>query len=144
MELPAFTSPLRVGRSSSLSIFHGTKNGGNFSAAVVYNNLRFRANWSGESGVRVGGSGDGALETEQVLRAIKSRGNAQSGPEEKEEEEKLKLCVRCGVSYRDEDNSPVACKYHGHMTGMYTVCSLAAFFPFLCAEENILFIRVAL
>lgn len=107
-----------------MSIFHGIKNGGNFSA-VMNDNLRFRASWSGEIGVRVGGSWNGASAIERVgiVRAMKSRGNAQSGEEKEEEEEQLKLCVRCGVTYREEDNSPVACKYHGHMTGMY-VCLL--------------------
>ncbi|KAG0504437.1 hypothetical protein KC19_N032500, partial [Ceratodon purpureus] len=37
----------------------------------------------------------------------------------------LKVCVRCGMAYRDKDNSPVACKYHGHMTGDQGLHALA-------------------
>ena len=32
-------------------------------------------------------------------------------------EAELRTCLRCGSQYSVEDNSPVACRYHGHMTG---------------------------
>jgi hypothetical protein len=31
--------------------------------------------------------------------------------------EERKRCLRCGALYLDEDNSPAACAFHGHITG---------------------------
>lgn len=138
IELPDFTSP-RVGRSAS--IFHGIKRRGEF-CAVVNNNLRFRVR-SGEF-VRAGSSMQGIIRSgasekecseynkervELLVRAIRSSRGNEVPSEEDEEKEQVKLCVRCGMTYRDEDNSPVACKYHGHMTGMYACCTHLSLTP---------------
>lgn len=33
--------------------------------------------------------------------------------------EEKKRCLRCNTLYQDKDNSPTACSFHGHTTGMY-------------------------
>jgi hypothetical protein len=35
-----------------------------------------------------------------------------------EEHKERKRCLRCGGSYRDEENHPSACAFHGHVTGI--------------------------
>jgi hypothetical protein len=109
----------RIEPSSFIS--HGrVKKRDEFSAVV--NTFSFRV--SGGIGGCVRGSWqegrDGALSKRCCFRA---RGNERLG----EGKEELKVCIRCGTAYRDEDNSPVACKYHGHMTGTYAVlCTVDA------------------
>ena len=57
-------------------------------------------------------------------------------------EAELRTCLRCGSQYSVEDNSPVACRYHGHMTGelpfvvycpsgMFLECAMAAMLGWL-------------
>lgn len=42
-----------------------------------------------------------------------------------EEQKERKRCLRCGGVYRDEENHPIACAFHGHVTGIpsSSVCS---------------------
>ena len=71
-----------------------------------------RVDWRGRHGV----SRKRCFSREGLeARGIRAGGSEQSG----EGKEELKVCVRCGMAFRDEDNSPIACKYHGHMTGKY-------------------------
>ncbi|KAI0501688.1 hypothetical protein KFK09_016633 [Dendrobium nobile] len=35
----------------------------------------------------------------------------------------VKRCLRCGVLYRDEDNSSTACAFRGHTTGILLITS---------------------
>uniref|UniRef100_A0A0E0M2P3 Uncharacterized protein n=1 Tax=Oryza punctata TaxID=4537 RepID=A0A0E0M2P3_ORYPU len=49
---------------------------------------------------------------------------AEQGKRSKEEEER-KRCLRCGSLYLDEDNSPTACAFHGHVTGEKGLFSLS-------------------
>nr|ACG27275.1 hypothetical protein [Zea mays] len=39
--------------------------------------------------------------------------------------EEQKRCLRCGGSYRDEENHPTACAFHGHVTGEKGLFSLS-------------------
>ncbi|KAF0928051.1 hypothetical protein E2562_037382 [Oryza meyeriana var. granulata] len=41
------------------------------------------------------------------------------------EQGKRKRCLRCGSLYADEDNSPTACAFHGHVTGEKGLFSLS-------------------
>lgn len=34
-----------------------------------------------------------------------------------------KKCLRCNTLYEDTNNSPIACSFHGHTTGMCVLCS---------------------
>ncbi|KAK2994815.1 hypothetical protein RJ640_015774 [Escallonia rubra] len=36
-----------------------------------------------------------------------------------------KRCLRCNTLYRDKDNSPTACSFHGHITGEKGLFALA-------------------
>ncbi|ONM22542.1 hypothetical protein ZEAMMB73_Zm00001d006014 [Zea mays] len=42
-----------------------------------------------------------------------------------EEHKERKRCLRCGGSYRDEENHPSACAFHGHVTGEKGLLSLS-------------------
>ncbi|XP_024393761.1 uncharacterized protein [Physcomitrium patens] len=56
----------------------------------------------------------GCTGSEQIdVRAFGSQENGHSDTVK----EQPKVCLRCGMTYQDEDNSPIVCKYHGHMTG---------------------------
>lgn len=46
---------------------------------------------------------------------------ATTEEEAKARKEQRKRCLRCGVLYQDEDNSPAACAFHGHITGRYRI-----------------------
>uniref|UniRef100_A0A0E0ETF0 Uncharacterized protein n=1 Tax=Oryza meridionalis TaxID=40149 RepID=A0A0E0ETF0_9ORYZ len=48
---------------------------------------------------------------------------AEQGSRSKEKERKR--CLRCGSMYLDEDNSPTACAFHGHVTGEKGLFSLS-------------------
>uniref|UniRef100_J3MYM7 Uncharacterized protein n=1 Tax=Oryza brachyantha TaxID=4533 RepID=J3MYM7_ORYBR len=45
--------------------------------------------------------------------------------DERREEERRRRCLRCGSLYADEDNSPTACAFHGHVTGEKGLFSLS-------------------
>lgn len=75
----------------------------------------------------------GCTGSEQIdVRAFGSQENGHSDTVK----EQPKVCLRCGMTYQDEDNSPIVCKYHGHMTGQYPTLSFSL--------RKISFVRVML
>ncbi|CAL5087704.1 unnamed protein product [Urochloa decumbens] len=61
--------------------------------------------------VRAAASGDGSAP------APSATGEQQT--------DRRKRCLRCSGMYRDEDNHPTACAFHGHVTGEKGLFSLA-------------------
>lgn len=53
-----------------------------------------------------------------VVRATRGSGNGAAAAERKR-------CLRCGGMYRDEENHPSACAFHGHVTGEKGLFSLS-------------------
>ncbi|KAJ1290167.1 hypothetical protein BS78_02G222700 [Paspalum vaginatum] len=63
-------------------------------------------------------------------RASRGRGNGPSAgaaapATEQTERKQSKRCLRCGGMYRDEENHPSACAFHGHVTGEKGLFSLS-------------------
>ncbi|KAM3276175.1 hypothetical protein ACQJBY_044521 [Aegilops geniculata] len=50
---------------------------------------------------------------------------ATTEEEAKARKEQKKRCLRCGALYLDEENSPAACAFHGHITGEKGLFSLS-------------------
>lgn len=48
----------------------------------------------------------------RIVKCSGSFGTSTTGP-------LLKACLRCGEQYLEAENSPIACRYHGHMTGIF-------------------------
>uniref|UniRef100_A0ACD5XV29 Uncharacterized protein n=1 Tax=Avena sativa TaxID=4498 RepID=A0ACD5XV29_AVESA len=64
------------------------------------------------------------------IRATTGEGDGAAAAATTEEdmakkEERKRRCLRCGVLYLDEDNSPAACAFHGHITGEKGLFSLS-------------------
>ncbi|KAG2635794.1 uncharacterized protein LOC120661060 [Panicum virgatum] len=58
-------------------------------------------------------------------RARATSPGAGSPPAATPTEEHTKRCLRCGGLYRDEENHPTACAFHGHVTGEKGLFSLS-------------------
>lgn len=67
---------------------------------------------------------------------------AQRHDQSTAEKSKVKECLQCGRLYRDDENAPSACKYHGHMTGR---CNLFVilFFQWACSRTFLCFPSVS-
>ncbi|XP_051184124.1 uncharacterized protein [Lolium perenne] len=60
------------------------------------------------------------------VRATTGEGDAATTTEkDRPKKEERKRCLRCGALYLDEDNSPTACAFHGHITGEKGLFSLS-------------------
>ncbi|XP_024393760.1 uncharacterized protein [Physcomitrium patens] len=79
----------------------------------------------------------GCTGSEQIdVRAFGSQENGHSDTVK----EQPKVCLRCGMTYQDEDNSPIVCKYHGHMTEEWSgfLLRLAKHFAVHCDHSVVL------
>lgn len=52
---------------------------------------------------------------------IKGNPNPNPSPSPPFQIPHVKRCLRCGTSYQDKDNSPTACLFHGHTTGIILI-----------------------
>ncbi|CAN6204840.1 unnamed protein product [Urochloa humidicola] len=52
-------------------------------------------------------------------------GSAPAAAATGEETDRRKRCLRCGGVYRDDENHPTACAFHGHITGEKGLFSLS-------------------
>ncbi|CAL5073675.1 unnamed protein product [Urochloa decumbens] len=61
------------------------------------------------------------------IRAAASGDGSAPAPSATVEQQtdRRKRCLRCGGMYRDEENHPTACSFHGHVTGEKGLFSLA-------------------
>uniref|UniRef100_A0ACD5XTE5 Uncharacterized protein n=1 Tax=Avena sativa TaxID=4498 RepID=A0ACD5XTE5_AVESA len=61
------------------------------------------------------------------IRATTGEGDGAAAAEEDmaRKAERKRRCLRCGALYLDEDNSPAACVFHGHITGEKGLFSLS-------------------